>query len=99
MYLRDVYDRLFRIAELLIRSGCAFVYARGLSFMVSNRLNEVMKLLTIVTVILLPLTLIAGIYGMNFHFMPELWPRGYLALALMVVAADLIWYFRRRHWL
>lgn len=103
MYLRDVYDRLFRITELLdsFRDVLSSTLEAYLS-VVSNRLNEVMKVLTIVTVILLPLSLIAGIYGMNFHFMPELYaPWGYpSALALMViVAAGLVLYFRHRHWL
>jgi magnesium transporter len=75
---------------------------------VSNRLNEVMKLLTIFTTIFIPLTLISGIYGMNFHTdispwnMPELrWYWGYpFALLLMaLVAIGMLIYFRRRGWL
>jgi magnesium transporter len=103
VYFRDVYDRLFRITEILdsFRDVLSSTLEAHLS-VVSNRLNEVMKVLTIVTVILLPLTVVTGIYGMNFQHMPELraaW--GYpCALGLMVViVASLVWYFKRRRWL
>jgi magnesium transporter len=68
----------------------------------SNRLNEIMKFLTLISTIMLPLSLIAGIYGMNFEFMPELHLHyGYgIALGAMVATAvGLVWYFRRRKWL
>jgi magnesium transporter len=69
---------------------------------VSNRMNEVMKVLTIIATLFIPLTFIAGIYGMNFDYMPELdWRYGYPAvlavMALVVVA--MLYYFRRRDWL
>jgi len=69
---------------------------------VNNRLNEVMKVLTIFAAIFIPLTLISGIYGMNFKFMPELeWFYGYpFALGLMgLTAIVLLGYFRRKKWL
>ncbi len=101
-YFRDVYDRLFRLTELVdsSRDVLSSTLEAYLS-VVSNRLNEVMKVLTVVTVILLPPTLIAGIYGMNFQRMPELSsPYGYpAALASMVLmAVGFAWYFRRRGW-
>jgi magnesium transporter len=69
---------------------------------VSNKMNEVMKVLTIMATIFIPLTFVAGIYGMNFEFMPELkWHWGYfaaLALMFLVVIAMVI-YFRRKRWL
>jgi magnesium transporter len=69
---------------------------------VSNRMNEIMKVLTIIATIFIPLTFIAGIYGMNFDFMPELnWRWGYFAvLALMAgIGVFMLIYFRRKKWL
>jgi len=69
---------------------------------ISNRMNEVMKVLTIIATIFIPLTFIAGIYGMNFEFMPELkWPFGYFAvLGIMVlVALIMVSFFKRKKWL
>jgi magnesium transporter len=68
---------------------------------VSNRMNEVMKVLTIISTIFMPLTFIAGVYGMNFHYMPELTSRwGYPAalVVMALIAATMIRYFRRRGW-
>jgi magnesium transporter len=103
-YLRDVYDRMTRVGDLLdsYRDELAAlleIYATQ----VSNRLNEVMKVLTIITVILMPMTLIASIYGMNFEFPEKHWPEplGYLwALGLMVVVGlGMYWFLRRRRWM
>jgi len=69
---------------------------------VSNRMNEVMKVLTIIATIFIPLTLIAGIYGMNFEHMPELeWRWGYpmVWLIMLGVGVVMLIYFRRRKWL
>ena len=68
----------------------------------NNRLNEVMKILTIISTIFIPLTFLAGVYGMNFRYMPELeWRWGYFAvLLLMFLAAGvMVWFFRRKKWL
>ena len=103
IYFRDVYDHMFRISETIdverdMMSGTMEAYLS----VVANRTNEIMKVLTIFSAIMLPLTLIAGIYGMNFANMPELhWRYGYwYALGLMAVTAIfmLIW-FRRRGWM
>jgi magnesium transporter len=69
---------------------------------VSNRMNEVMKVLTIIATIFIPLTFIAGIYGMNFKFMPELewrWSYPLLWLVLIVIFGTMIFYFKRKKWL
>jgi magnesium transporter len=69
---------------------------------IANRTNEIMKVLTIFSAIMLPLTLIAGIYGMNFALLPELhWKYGYwYALGLMgITAAVMLIWFRRRGWI
>ena len=69
---------------------------------VSNRMNEVMKVLTLIATIFIPLTFIAGIYGMNFANMPELgWGYGYFVVLIVmaVIGISLVVYFRRRSWL
>ncbi len=66
---------------------------------ISNRMNEVMKVLTIIATIFIPLTLIAGIYGMNFRYMPELeWSWGYpmVWLIMLAVGVSMLIYFRRK---
>ncbi|GBC91991.1 Cobalt/magnesium transport protein CorA [bacterium HR15] len=103
LYLRDVYDHLMYVIENLT------TYREMLSNLVelhlsatSNRLNEVMKMLTIIATVFMPLSFIASIYGMNFEYMPELgWRWGYPAtlLLMLIVAGGLLYYFRRRGWL
>jgi len=65
---------------------------------INNRLNSSMNILTIITTVFIPLTLIAGIYGMNFKYMPELnWKSGYfLAILLMVITVAIMYYFMKR---
>jgi magnesium transporter len=101
-YFQDLYDHLVRVLESLdlYRDLVAAALEANLS-VTSNNLNTVMKRLTAFTVVLMIPTLIAGIYGMNFHFMPELsWPLGYLfALGVMgigIVGAAV--YFKRNDW-
>jgi magnesium transporter len=74
------------------------MYLSGLS----NRMNEVMKVLTIIATIFIPLTFIAGIYGMNFAYMPELqWYYGYPAavFVMVAIAALMVVYFRHKRWI
>ncbi len=102
LYYRDVYDHLVQIANLSdsYRDSLSNTLDAYLSI-VSNRLNEVMKVLTIFTATLMPLTLITGIYGMNFEYMPELRSRyGYFGVlgAMAVIAVGLVIYFRKRKW-
>jgi len=69
---------------------------------ISNRMNEVMKVLTIFAAIFIPLTFLAGIYGMNFEYMPELkWHWGYFGVLIIMasVASVMLVYFRRKRWL
>ncbi len=102
MYFQDIGDHLARVADQIdtyreVAAGTMDIYLSAQS----NRLNQVMKQLTVVATIFMPLTLISGIYGMNFQHMPELsWRFGYAwALALMVgVAVAMVWYFRRKDW-
>lgn len=101
-FFRDVYDHFARVADLLDddRDMLASVFEAWMSTH-SNRMNEIMKVLTLISTIMLPLTFIAGVYGMNFEHMPELkahW--GYPAvLGLMAATAGgLLLWFRKRGW-
>jgi len=103
IYFRDVYDHMFRISETIDvdRDQMTSTMEAYLS-VVANRTNDIMKVLTIFSAIMLPLTLVAGIYGMNFEYMPELkWTWGYpLAVATMVVIdAYLYVRFKKSRWL
>ena len=103
MYLRDLYDHTIQVIDSVetyqdILSGMIDLYLSS----VSNKMNEVMKVLTIFASIFIPLTFMAGIYGMNFEFMPELkvwWAYPALWGAMIAVAAGLLTFFRRRKWL
>ena len=102
-FYRDIYDHLVRVTDLAesyrdLISGSLEAYLS----VVSNRLNEIMKVLTIFSAIMLPLTFIAGVYGMNFEYMPELHsPYGYYAVwAFMIaVAVGMLGFFWRRGWI
>jgi len=103
IYLKDVYDHIIQVIETVeifrdTTSGLIDIHLSS----VSNKMNEVMKVLTIISTIFIPLTFIAGIYGMNFKHMPELnWLGGYpLILGIMAaIAITMIIYFRRKKWL
>ncbi len=103
VYLRDVYDHTIQVIDTIetfrdMVSGMLDIYLSS----VSNRLNSVMKVLTIIATVFMPLTFLAGVYGMNFKFMPELeWRWGYpLIWAIMIaVGAFMLAYFRRKKWL
>jgi magnesium transporter len=103
IYVRDVYDHTIQVIETLeshrdMVSGMFDTYMSS----VSNRMNEVMKVLTIIATIFIPITFIAGVYGMNFHHMPELGSRfGYpgALLAMLAVGVWMIAYFKRKRWL
>ena len=102
-YLKDVYDHVIHVIDSVD------IYREMLSSMldmylssVSNRLNEVMKVLTVISLIFMPITFIAGVYGMNFKYMPELeWHWGYPSVLLVMVGISIlmIFYFKRKKWL
>ena len=103
IYFRDVYDHMFRISETIDvdRDQMTGTMDAYLS-VVANRTNDTMKVLTIFSAIMLPLTLIAGIYGMNFEHMPELkWLHGYpFALSLMaIVGVVMLGWFWWKGWI
>ena len=103
IYLRDVYDHTIQVIDALetfrdMLSGMLDIYLS----IVSNRMNEVMKVLTIIATIFIPLTLVAGIYGMNFKYMPELdspWGYPMVYMIMLAVSAVMLMYFRRKKWL
>ncbi len=104
LYLRDVYDHLVRVVDLEesyrdLVSGAMDAYLSA----VSNRMAEVMKVLTILATIMMPLSLIAGIYGTNFDVLwpPKEWHAGFwvMILLMVVIAATMLRAFRRRGWL
>lgn len=102
-FYRDVYDHLVRVTDLAenyrdLISGSLEAYLS----VVSNRLNEIMKVLTIFSAIMLPLTFIAGVYGMNFDNMPELHSHyGYFGalIVMIVIALLMLYFFWRRGWI
>ncbi|MBD3426791.1 MAG: magnesium/cobalt transporter CorA [Candidatus Omnitrophica bacterium] len=102
LYFRDIYDHTIQVVDTIesfrdFVSGILDIYLSSLS----NRMNEVMKVLTIFAAIFIPLTFIAGIYGMNFKYMPELelkW--GYFAVLgfMALVGVGMLAYFKRKKW-
>jgi magnesium transporter len=103
VYLRDVYDHTIQVIDTIesyrdILAGMLDIYLST----VSNKMNEVMKVLTIIATIFIPVTFVAGIYGMNFKFMPELeWRWGYVMVwaIIVVVAGIMIGFFKKKEWL
>ncbi|MDD5167221.1 MAG: magnesium/cobalt transporter CorA [Syntrophales bacterium] len=102
-YLKDVYDHTIQVIDTIetyrdMLSSMLDIYLSS----ISNRLNEVMKVLTIIATIFMPLTFLAGVYGMNFKYMPELeWHWGYYGVLGIMIAIGLsmVAYFRRKKWL
>ena len=103
VYLRDVYDHTIQVIDTIetfrdMVSGMLDIYLSS----ISNRLNAVMKVLTIIATIFMPLTFLAGIYGMNFKYMPELeWCWGYPVIWVIMVGigVSMLLYFRKKKWL
>ena len=103
IYLRDIYDHTIHIIDTLetfrdLATGLLDIYLSS----VSNRMNSVMRMLTVIATIFMPLTFLAGVYGMNFKHMPELeWRWGYPAVLLLMAAVGISMqvYFRKKKWL
>ncbi|WP_036252118.1 magnesium/cobalt transporter CorA [Methylobacter sp. BBA5.1] len=102
-YFGDVYDHAIRVIEAMesyrdLIAGMLDIYLSS----VSNKMNETMKVLTVFATIFIPLTFIAGVYGMNFEYMPELkWKWAYPALWMLFIAISvfLLGYFKKKDWL
>jgi len=102
-FFRDVYDHTIQVIET-IETYRDMIFSMHDTYLsaISNRMNEVMKVLTIIATIFIPLTFIAGIYGMNFEFMPELkWRFAYFGVwgIMAAVALVMILYFKRKKWI
>ncbi len=103
IYLRDVYDHTIQVIDTVetfrdMLSGMLDIYLSS----ISNKMNEVMKVLTIIATIFIPLTLVAGIYGMNFDYMPELhwhWSYPAVMIFMFIMGALMAMYFRKKRWL
>jgi magnesium transporter len=102
-FLRDAYDHAVQVVDIVeslrdLVSGLTDLYMTS----ISNRMNEIMKVLTIIGTIFIPLSFVAGVYGMNFEYMPELtWRYGYLGVWVVMIVATvlLLAFFRRREWI
>jgi magnesium transporter len=102
VYLRDIYDHTIQAIDTIetyrdMLSGMLDIYLSSVSY----KLNEIMKVLTVVSTIFIPLTFIVGLYGMNFEFMPELKsPWGYpsVLLLMLVISLSMLYYFKRKKW-
>jgi magnesium transporter len=102
VFFADVYDHLLQGLEVIdsLREVLSSLQDLYIS-MTGQRMNEIMKVLTIIATIFIPITFVAGIYGMNFEVMPELkWRWGYLAIwgLFGVITAGMLVYFKRRKW-
>ncbi len=103
IYLRDVYDHTIQVIDTIetlrdMVTGMLDIYLSS----VSNRLNAIMKVLTIIATIFIPLTFIVGVYGMNFKYMPELeWRFGYpmIWLIMLAIGISMLILFRKKNWL
>ncbi|MBU3966694.1 MAG: magnesium/cobalt transporter CorA [Euryarchaeota archaeon] len=103
IYLKDVYDHTIQVIDTVetfrdVLSGMLDVYLSS----ISNKMNEIMKVLTIIATIFIPLTFIAGVYGMNFENMPELkWDWGYRVVwfVMLIMGISMLAYFRKKKWL
>jgi magnesium transporter len=102
VYLRDLYDHAIQVLDTVesyrdILAGMLDIYLSS----VSNKMNEVMKVLTVIATIFIPLTFVAGIYGMNFEYLPEIkWRYGYHFFwgIIIAVGGSMLLYFRRKKW-
>jgi magnesium transporter len=103
IYLKDVYDHTIQVIDTIetfrdMLAGMLDIYLSS----ISNKMNEVMKVLTIIATIFIPLTFIVGIYGMNFKYMPELdvwWTYPMVWAVMIAIALVMVMYFRRRKWM
>lgn len=102
LYFNDTHDHLNQIIEILenLRESTLSLIDVYMSY-TSNRLNDIMKVLTVISTIFMPLTFIAGIYGMNFHNMPEIskwWGYPASLLLMLLIALGFVYYFKKKKW-
>lgn len=102
IYIKDIYDHTIHIIDILetfreMVAGMLEIYLSS----ISNRLNAVIKVLTMIATIFMPLTFLAGIYGMNFKYMPELewrWGEPIVLLIMAVIGVTMVFYFKKKKW-
>lgn len=102
-YIRDLYDHVLQILSMAdvyreMLTGMQDIYLSA----ASNRMNDVMKILTIISTIFIPLSFIVGLYGMNFRYMPELeWKAGYFGVwgVILLIAGGMLLFFKKKKWL
>ena len=102
LFLKDIYDHTIQVIDTIetfrdMLSGILDIYLSS----ISNRMNEIMKVLTIIATIFMPLTFLVGVYGMNFKYMPELeWHWGYFFIwsIMITIAVSMLVYFRKKRW-
>lgn len=102
IYIRDIYDHIIQAIDTTetfreLLAGLMDIYLSS----ISNKMNEIMKVLTIISTIFIPLTFVVGLYGMNFKYMPELeWRGGYgtVIIGMIMIAIAMILYFKRKKW-
>ena len=103
IYLKDVYDHTIQVIDTVetfrdMLSGMLDIYLSS----ISNKMNEIMKVLTIIATIFIPLTFIVGVYGMNFEYMPELkwrWSYPFIWFVMLMVGFSMLIYFRKKKWI
>jgi magnesium transporter len=103
IYLRDVYNHTIQVIDTLetfrdLVSGMIDIYLSGLSY----KMNEIMKVLTLIATIFIPLTFVVGLYGMNFKNMPEIgWEYGYYSVLVVmaVMVIGMLTYYRKKKWI
>lgn len=103
VYMRDVYDHTIQIIDTIesyrdTTSSMIDIYLSSISY----KMNEIMKVLTIISTIFIPLTFIVGVYGTNFHFFPEItWRYGYFMMwgVMAAIAVGMLYYFRKKKWI
>ncbi len=103
VYFRDLYDKVLRVSDFIdIQREMVSNIVETQTIVASNRMNEIIKVLTAIATIAMPLTVVSSIYGMNFRYMPELeWKFGYaFAWVLMLMSVVAMWiYFKKKAWL
>jgi len=102
IYIKDIYDHIIQAIDTTetfkeLLAGLMDIYLSS----ISNKMNEIMKVLTIISTMFIPLTFLAGLYGMNFKYMPELewrWGYGAVIVVMVAIAIAMIMYFKRKRW-
>lgn len=103
IYFKDIHDNLLRVSEMLTENRELTADIRDSQLSInSNRMNSIMMMLTIISSVFIPLTFIAGVYGMNFDFMPELhWKYSYLVvmIVMLIIGLSMMLWFKHKGWL